>query len=146
MSTSTVDAAPASSDAAMNTVTPTTNIFRRPKRSPSAAPVKSMQARVRLYPLTVHSRLPRLLCKEWRSVGSAVVTTSASRNAIIKASEAATRVQVGFQAGRRSANCAVMAASIPLVCPVTNGGRRDGQCPWLEVPFVSRANPRKENP
>jgi hypothetical protein len=48
----------------MNTVTPTTNIFRRPKRSPSAAPVKSVQASARLYALTVHSRSPRLLWSE----------------------------------------------------------------------------------
>src|SRR5262249_61789228 len=105
-STSTLDAAPASSDAAMNTVTPTQNIFRRPNRSPRAAPVRSMQAKARLYALTVHSRLARLVWSEERSVGKAVVTTSASRKAIIKASDAATSVQAGFQlrlaAGRAS--------------------------------------------
>ena len=45
---STVDAAPASSDAVMNTVKPMQNILRRPKRSPRAAPVNSVQAKARL--------------------------------------------------------------------------------------------------
>jgi hypothetical protein len=51
--------------------------------------------------LTVHSRLARLLCSDRRSAGRAVVTTSASRKAIINAKEAATRVHAGFQVGRR---------------------------------------------
>jgi hypothetical protein len=35
-------------DAAVNTASPTTNIRRRPNRSPSAAPVSSSTANVRL--------------------------------------------------------------------------------------------------
>ncbi len=39
--------------------TPMVNIRRRPKRSPSAAPVSSSTANVSVYAFTVHSRLAR---------------------------------------------------------------------------------------
>jgi hypothetical protein len=66
-------------DAAANRVSPAVNMRRRPKRSPSAAPVISSTAKLRLYALTVHSSCSIEAARSSRIVGSAVETTSESR-------------------------------------------------------------------
>jgi len=45
----------AAADAPVKSSIPRTNIRRRPKRSPSAAPVRSRTAKVSVYAFTVHS-------------------------------------------------------------------------------------------
>jgi hypothetical protein len=47
----------AAADAPVKSSSPIVYMRRRPKRSPSAAPVRSKHANERLYALTVHSRL-----------------------------------------------------------------------------------------
>jgi hypothetical protein len=86
-------------DAAVNTPMPIVNIRRRPKRSPSAAPVSSRHANARLYALTVHSRLDKLACKLTRSTGREVVTTSVSSAVMNTPTEARTSVHVRWGAG-----------------------------------------------
>jgi hypothetical protein len=77
MSTPTVGARAEPAEAAVKTASPVQNMRRRPKRSPSAAPVSSEQANARLWAFTVHSRSERLVSSE--TPGSAVVTTGVSR-------------------------------------------------------------------
>src|SRR6266536_3494128 len=87
-------ASAAAADETVKIASPTTNIRRRPKRSPRAAPVKSKTANVSVYALTVHSRLARVACRSLRITGSAVVTTRLSRVAMKTATEVIAKVQI----------------------------------------------------
>jgi hypothetical protein len=93
-STATLGESAAAADAAMKRNRPTAYMRRRPKRSPSAAPVSRRQANARLYAFTVHSRLCRLACRSSRSAGSDVVTTSVSSAVMKTPSEARITVHV----------------------------------------------------
>jgi hypothetical protein len=73
----------AAADAAVNSAIPAVNIRRRPKRSPSAAPVSSRQAKASRYAFTVHSSPDRPACRLARTCGSAAVTTMLS-SAVMK--------------------------------------------------------------
>ena len=57
---------------------PMVNIRLRPNRSPSAAPVRSNTANVRVYAFTVHSRPESDAPSDRLITGSAVVTTRLS--------------------------------------------------------------------
>ena len=73
---------------------PRVKIRRRPKRSPSAAPVSSSTANVSVYAFTVHSRLERDACRSLRMTGIAVVTTRLSSVTMKSAVEVMTNVQM----------------------------------------------------
>src|SRR3954451_24835526 len=60
---------------AANTITPPTNMRRRPKMSPSRPPVTSRTANESVYALTVHSRLEMLAPRSFWIDGSATFTT-----------------------------------------------------------------------
>ena len=83
----------ASADPAVNTRIPTTKISRRPNRSPSAAPVRSSTANVRVYALTVHSSCDSEACRLWRITGSAEVTTRLSSVTMKSATDVIPNVQ-----------------------------------------------------
>jgi hypothetical protein len=72
---------------------PTTNRRRLPNRSPSAAPVRSSTANVRVYAFTVHSSSCRLAPRSRRITGSAVVTTRLSSVTMKRATEVMAKVQ-----------------------------------------------------
>jgi len=76
-------------DATTNRPIPAANMRRRPKRSPSAAPVSSSTAKVRLKALTVHCSVSTALPKSARMVAKAVVMIMAS-SAIMKDASAVT--------------------------------------------------------
>ena len=69
------------------------NIRRRPKRSPSAAPVRRNTANVSVYALTVHSRSSSDASRSVRITGSAVVTTRLSSETMKSATEVIANVQ-----------------------------------------------------
>src|SRR6266571_1863322 len=87
-------ASAAAADETVKIARPTTNIRRRPNRSPSAAPVRSSTAKVSVYALTVHSRLSTVACRSLRITGSAVVTTRLSRVAMKTATDVIAKVQI----------------------------------------------------
>jgi hypothetical protein len=58
---------------------PITKTRRRPKRSPSAAPVRRKTANARVYALTVHSSASIEAPRSSRMLASAFVTTRLSR-------------------------------------------------------------------
>jgi hypothetical protein len=66
---------------------PPANIARRPNRSPSAAPVNSRTAKVRLKALTAHCSSSTEAPKSARMVAKAVVMTSESSAIMKDASE-----------------------------------------------------------
>jgi len=72
---------------------PTANIRRRPRRSPSAAPVSSRTANVSVYAFTVHSSCVSEACRFRRITGSAVVTTRLSSVTMKSATEVIANVQ-----------------------------------------------------
>ena len=80
--TSMLGARAAAADEAVNSASPTMNIRRRPKRSPSAAPVSSSTAKLSVNALTVHSSPARPVPRLRRITGSAVVTTRLSSAAM----------------------------------------------------------------
>jgi hypothetical protein len=80
-------------DASVNSTRPATNSRLRPYRSPSAAPVSSSTARLRLYALTVHSSASTEAPRSCWMVLSAVVTTSASSATISDEIEVRARIQ-----------------------------------------------------
>ena len=92
-STSIDGASAANAEAAVKIASPITNSRRRPKRSPSAAPVRSSTAKVRVYALTVHSRLSSDACRSLRMTGIAVVTTRLSSVTMTSATDVITNVQ-----------------------------------------------------
>ena len=80
----------------MKIARPMPNSRRRPKRSPSAAPVISSTAKVSVYALTVHSSPLRLASRSLRITGSAVVTTRLSSVVMNSAREVIANVQIVF--------------------------------------------------
>ncbi|BAR54963.1 hypothetical protein ACVIWV_000489 [Bradyrhizobium diazoefficiens] len=76
-------------DATTNRAIPAANMRRRSKRSPSAAPVKSSTAKVRLKALTVHCSVSTGLPNSARMAANAVVMIMAS-SAIMKDASAVT--------------------------------------------------------
>jgi hypothetical protein len=82
----------ASADPAVKTRIPIVKTRRRPKRSPSAAPVRSSTANVRVYALTVHSSCDSEACRLWRITGSAEVTTRLSSVTMKSATEVIAKV------------------------------------------------------
>src|SRR3954470_23495962 len=94
MSTPADGASAAAADDTVKIARPTASIRRRPKRSPSAAPVSRRTAKVRVYALTVHSRLSTVACRSSRITGSAVVTTRLSSVAMKTAAEVIAKVQM----------------------------------------------------
>jgi hypothetical protein len=83
-----VGASAAAAEATVKSVRPIESIRRRPKRSPSAAPVSRSTAKVSVYALTVHSRLWSEAFRSWRITGSAVDTTRLSRVTMKTAADA----------------------------------------------------------
>ena len=81
-------------DASTNNAIPLANIRRRPKRSPSAAPVRSRTANVRLKALTVHCSVSTWLPNSARMVANAVVMTCASSAIMKDASEVTPSTQL----------------------------------------------------
>src|SRR5262249_31474369 len=80
-------------DAATNRARPATKVRRRPKRSPSAAPVKSSTAKLRLYAFIVHCSASIEAPRSRRIVLRAVVTTNASSATINDATEVSASTQ-----------------------------------------------------
>ena len=66
---------------------------RRPKRSPSAAPVRRNTAKVRVYAFTVHSSSSIEAPRSTRITGSAVDTTRLSRTTMKRPTEVIASVQ-----------------------------------------------------
>ena len=89
-----VVASAAAAEAAVKISRPTTNMRRRPKRSPSAAPVSRSTAKVSVYALTVHSSCEIDAFRSWRITGRAVVTTRLSRLTMNRATEVIASVQI----------------------------------------------------
>jgi len=85
-------ASAAAAEASVKITSPIENIRLRPNRSPSAAPVRSSTAKVRVYALTVHSRLSMPAPRSFRITGRAVVTTRLSRVTTTRASEVTANV------------------------------------------------------
>ena len=84
----------AKADAPVKSRSPSTKSRRRPKRSPSAAPVRSSTAKVSVYAFTVHSSCEIVAWRSRRITGSAVVTTRLSRLTMKSASDVITSVQM----------------------------------------------------
>ena len=89
-----VVASAAPAEATVKSSRPIANMRRRPKRSPSAAPVSSSTAKVSVYALTVHSSCEMDAFRSWRITGRAVVTTRLSRLTMNSATEVMARVQI----------------------------------------------------
>ena len=83
----------AAADAPVKSARPTMNIRLRPNRSPSAAPVSSNTANVRVYALTVHSRPSKDAPSSRWMVGRAVLTTRLSSTTISNAMAVTAKVQ-----------------------------------------------------
>ena len=87
-------ASAAAAEAPVKSATPSMKSFFRPNRSPSAAPVRSSTAKVRVYALTVHSSPCRVAWRSLRITGSAVVTTRLSSVTMKSATEVIAKVQI----------------------------------------------------
>ena len=75
------------------------NIRRRPKRSPSAAPVRRKTAKVSVYAFTVHSSCSIVASRSVRITGSAVETTRLSSTTMNSATDVIANVQTGLRLG-----------------------------------------------
>ena len=82
-----VGASAAAAEAAVKMKIPIANNRRRPKRSPSAAPVRSSTANVSVYAFTNHWRLSSDAWRSVRITGRAVLTTRLSSVTMKSASE-----------------------------------------------------------
>ena len=80
-------ASAAAAEASVKMPSPIANMRRRPKRSPSAAPVRRSTAKVSVYAFTVHSRPESPELRSSRITGSAVVTTRLSSVTMKSASD-----------------------------------------------------------
>ena len=89
-----VVASAAPADAAVKSRSPMTNMRRRPKRSPSAAPVSRSTANVSVYAFTVHSSCEIVAWRSCRITGSAVVTTRLSSETMNSATDVIASVQI----------------------------------------------------
>ncbi len=78
---------------ATNSAIPTANTRRRPKRSPSAAPVRSRTANARLKALIAHCSVATGLASSVRMAAKAVVMISESSAIMKDASEVTPRIQ-----------------------------------------------------
>ena len=87
-------ASAAAADARVKIPIPIENISLRPKRSPSAAPVRSSTAKVSVYALTVHSSWLSDAPRSSRMTGRAVVTTRLSSVTMNSATDVITNVQI----------------------------------------------------
>ncbi len=87
-------ASAAAADAAVKMASPMMNMRRRPKRSPSAAPVRRKTAKVSVYAFTVHSSSSIVAPRSVRITGSAVETTRLSSTTMKSATEVIANVQV----------------------------------------------------
>jgi hypothetical protein len=92
-------ASAAAADAAVKAPRPTRNMRRRPKRSPSAAPVRRNTAKASVYAFTVHSSASSEAPRSSRMLVSAFVTTRLSRLTMKIAIEEIARVQRGRRRG-----------------------------------------------
>ena len=92
-------ASAAAADAAVKSASPKMNIRRRPKRSPSAAPVSRKTAKVSVYAFTVHSSSSIVAPRSVRITGSAVETTRLSSTTMKSATEVIANVQSGLRLG-----------------------------------------------
>ena len=86
----------AAADASVKIARPIASSRRRPKRSPSAAPVSSSTAKVRVYALTVHSRPSSPVSSSVRMTGSALVTMRLSIDTMKTAMPVTRKVQILF--------------------------------------------------
>ena len=93
ISASTEGASAAATDAAVKMPIPITNIRRRPKRSPRAAPMSRKTAKLSVYAFTVHSRSSIEAPSSVRITGREVVTTRLSSIAMKSATDVITKVQ-----------------------------------------------------
>ncbi len=116
-----VDSAQAT-DEAMNSAMPAANRRRRPNRSPSAAPVSSSTAKLRLKALTVHCSASIGAPKSARRVASAAVNTWVSSATMKDASAVTPSTQ--FFSSLALASCI---ASLRLVSAASCGGSRTGR-------------------
>jgi MFS family permease len=87
-------ASAAAAEASVKTPMPIEKSSRRPKRSPSAAPVRSSTANVSVYALTVHSSWLSDAPRSSRMTGSAVVTTRLSSVTMKSATDVIANVQI----------------------------------------------------
>ena len=94
-------ASAAAADAAVNSASPATNMRRRPKRSPSAAPVRRKTAKASVYALTVHSSASSDAPRSMRMLVSAFVTTRLSRATMKMATELMRSGQSGMRRDMR---------------------------------------------
>ena len=108
-------ASAAAADASVKMPRPRMNIRRRPKRSPSAAPVSRNTANASVYALTVHSSASSEAPRSSRMLTSAVLTTRLSRLTM----KIAIAVIASVQRGRRC--IAEVLCESPLPCTI--GGR-----------------------
>ena len=76
---------------------PIRNTRLRPKRSPSAAPVISRTAKVKVYALTIHWRSASEAPRSALMTGRAVVTTRLSRATMNSASDVIVKVQKALE-------------------------------------------------
>ena len=95
ISAAVVGARAAAAEASVKMPRPMPNMRRRPKRSPSAAPVRSSTANDSVYALTVHSSDWIVAPRSSRMLGSAVVTTRLSSTTMKSAIETIAKVQRG---------------------------------------------------
>ncbi len=93
MSASIDGASAAAAEATVKSAMPIANMRRRPKRSPSAAPVRRNTAKVRVYAFTVHSSSSIEAPRSTRMTGSAVDTTRLSRTTMKRPTEVIASVQ-----------------------------------------------------
>ena len=93
MSASIDGASAAAAEATVKSAIPNANMRRRPKRSPSAAPVRRKTAKVRVYAFTVHSSSSIEAPRSTRITGSAVDTTRLSRTTMKRPTEVIASVQ-----------------------------------------------------
>ena len=89
-------ASAAAAEAEVNRTSPMMNMRRRPKRSPSAAPVRRKTAKVSVYAFTVHSSCSIVAPRSVRITGSAVETTRLSSTTMNSATDVIANVQRVF--------------------------------------------------
>src|SRR3954452_6876116 len=93
---------PPASDASVNSAMPKTNVRRRPRMSPMRAPSSSSPPNVSAYALCTHDSIAGEKSRRSAMLGSAVITTVASRMIIRDVARITPRMSVGF--GRASAS------------------------------------------
>ena len=116
MSAPTPGASAAPAEPSANTARPIDIVRRRPNRSPSAAPVNNIAAKLTPYAVTIHCSDPVAVPRSRRIVSSEVVTTSRSSATMNDATDAAANTQlrrlppirVSPAGDSESISCAVM--------------------------------------